>query len=318
MEAEFRLPPDVIADGSSQYEGMRVGLQLPSFTWPGGPAAIRPRLAAIARTAEASGFASLWVMDHFFQLPADTGWGGPDAPMLEAYTTLGYLAAVTERTQLGAMVTGVTYRHPGLLIKAVTTLDVVSGGRAYLGIGAAWYEREAVGLGFPFPPRAERFARLEETLQIARRMWSGDVERFEGRYYRLAEPLTNPQPLRRPHPPILIGGNGEQKTLRLVAQYGDACNLLVPDPGESAAKLAVLRRHCDEVGRDYREIEKTSLIELDLRAGHMSTQEAIDRLAGQAGEGIEHVIVNLPDAHDLSRLEAIGRDVIAVMDGVRA
>jgi F420-dependent oxidoreductase-like protein len=305
-----------MARRSFQDEDVRVGLQLPSFTWPGGPAAIRTRLEDIARTAEASGFASLWVMDHFFQLPAHTGWGGPDAPMLEAYTTLGYLAAFTERMQLGAMVTGVTYRHPGLLIKAVTTLDVVSGGRAYLGIGAAWYEREAIGLGLPFPPRTERFARLEETLQIARTMWSGEVEPFEGRYYHLAEPLTNPQPLRRPHPPILIGGNGEQKTLRLVAQYGDACNLLVPDPGESAAKLTVLRRHCDEVGRDYSEIEKTSLIELDLRAGHMSSRDAIDRLAGQAAEGIEHVIVNLPDAHEPSRLESIGRDVIPAVDGV--
>ena len=297
---------------------MRVGLQLPSFSWPGGPAAIRPRLAEIARTAEGAGFASLWVMDHFFQLPAQTGWGGPDAPMLEAYTTLGYLAALTDRISLGAMVTGVVYRQPALLIKAVTTLDVLSGGRAYLGIGSAWYEREAVGLGFPFPPRAERFARLEETLRIARAMWSGVVEPFQGEYYQLAEPLTNPQPLTRPHPSILIGGNGEQKTLRLVAAYGDACNLLVPDPGESRAKLAVLRRHCDDLGRDYGAIEKTSLLELDLRTGHRSTRDALDRLRGQAEEGIEHVIVNLPDAHDLTRLEAIGREVIPALEGADA
>lgn len=297
---------------------MRVGLQVPSFSWPGGPAAIRPRLAEIARTAEAAGFSSLWVMDHFFQLPADTGWGGPEAPMLEAYTTLGYLAAVTDRISLGAMVTGVVYRQPALLIKAVTTLDVLSGGRAYLGIGSAWYEREAVGLGFPFPPRPERFARLEETLRIAQAMWSGVVQPFQGEYYQLAEPLTNPQPLSRPHPPILIGGNGEHKTLRLVAVYGDACNLLVPDPGESRAKLAVLRRHCDDVGRDYAAIEKTSLLELDLRPGQMSSRDALDRLRGQAEEGIEHVIVNLPDAHDLNRLEAIGREVIPALEGAHA
>lgn len=297
---------------------MRVGLQLPSFSWPGGPAAIRPRLGAIARTAEAAGFGSLWVMDHFFQLPAHTGWGGPDEPMLEAYTTLGYLAAVTDRIQLGTMVTGVVYRQPALLIKAVTTLDVLSGGRAYLGIGAAWYEREAVGLGLPFPARAERFARLEETLRIAQAMWSGSVQPFNGAYYHLAEPLTNPQPLTRPHPPILIGGNGERVTLRLVAQYADACNLLVPDPGESRAKLAVLRHHCEEVGRDYEAIEKTALVELDLRPGRMSTPEAIDRLRGQGDEGIQHVIVNLPDALEPDRLEAIGRDVIPSLEGVRS
>jgi len=297
---------------------MRVGLQLPSFSWPGGPAAIRPRLAQIARAAEDAGFASLWVMDHFFQLPAHTGWGGPDEPMLEAYTTLGYLAAATDRVQLGAMVTGVVYRQPALLVKAVTTLDVLSGGRAYLGIGAAWYEREAVGLGFPFPPRAERFARLEETLRIALAMWSGAVEPFQGEYYQLAEPLTNPQPLTRPHPPVLIGGNGEQRTLRLVAEYADACNLLVPEPGESRAKLAVLRGHCEAMGRDYDAIEKTSLVELDLRPGRMSAHEAVERLRGQAEEGIEHVIVNLPDAHDLHRLEGIGREVIPALEGTRA
>lgn len=297
---------------------MRLGLQLPSFSWPGGLAAIRPRLAEIARTAESAGFSSLWVMDHFFQLPAHTGWGGPDEPMLEAYTTLGYLAAVTNRIRLGAMVTGVVYRQPALLIKAVTTLDVLSGGRAYLGIGAAWYEREAVGLGLPFPPRSERFARLEETLRIAKAMWSGGVEPFEGQYYQLREPLTNPQPLTRPHPPILIGGNGERKTLRLVAEYADACNLLVPDPGESRAKLAVLRGHCDELGRDYDTIEKTALVELDLRSGKMSNRDATERLRGQAEEGIQHVIVNLPDAHELSRLEAVGRELIPAVEGARA
>jgi F420-dependent oxidoreductase-like protein len=292
---------------------MRVGLQLPSFTWPGGPPAIQERLRAIARTAEDAGFDSLWVMDHFFQLPPETGWGGPDAPMLEAYTTLGFLAAVTRRIRLGAMVTGVLYRHPGILVKTATTLDVLAGGRAYLGIGAGWYAREADGLGVPFPPRGERFERLEETLRIATQMWSGRVEPFDGVHYQLAEPLCNPQPVARPHPPIMIGGNGERRTLRLVAQYGDACNLLVPDPGESRAKLAVLARHCEDLGRDYAAIEKTSLIEVDLRPGRMTSHDVADRLRAQAGEGIEHVIVNMPNAHELKPLEQFGTAIIPAL-----
>jgi len=292
---------------------MRVGLQLPSFTWPGGPAAIADRLRSIARTAEDAGFSSLWVMDHFFQLPPETGWDGPDRPMLEAYTTLGFLAASTQRVTLGALVTGVVYRHPGLLVKTATTLDVLARGRAYLGIGAGWYEREAVGLGVPWPARGERFERLEETLRIAQLMWSGRVEPFEGRHYRLAEPLSNPAPLARPHPPIMIGGNGERRTLRLVARYADACNLLVPDPGESRRKLAVLREHCQAIGRNYDLIEKTSLIEADLRDGAAGLRRVIDRLRGQSEEGIEHVIVNLPNAEELGPLEAFGREVIPAL-----
>ncbi len=235
---------------------MLVGLQLPSFTWPGGPQAIGPTLGEIAASAEDAGFASLWVMDHLFQLPTDTGWGGPDAPMLEAHTTLGYLARSTTRIRLGALVGAVHFRPPALAVKAATTLDVLSGGRAYLGIGAGWYRREADGLGIPFPERRERFERLEETLRIALLMWSGAIERFAGRHYTLDEPLTNPGPLSRPHPPIIVGGNGERRTLRLVARYADACNILVPDPGEGRRKLEVLRRHCDDVGRDYGEIER--------------------------------------------------------------
>jgi F420-dependent oxidoreductase-like protein len=292
---------------------MRVGLQLPSFTWPGGPPSIAQRLGEIARTAEASGFYSLWVMDHFFQLPPETGWDGPDQPMLEAYTTLGFLAASTRSVRLGAMVTGVIYRHPGLLVKTATTLDVLAAGRAYLGIGAGWYQREADGLRVPWPPRPERFERLEETLQIARQMWSARVEPFHGRHYHLAEPLNNPAPVSRPHPPIMIGGNGERRTLRLVAHYADACNLLVPDPGESRAKLAVLRQHCESVGRDYEAIEKTSLVEVDLRAGKMSGRDAIDRLRGQREEGIEHVIVNMPNANELKPLEQFGREIIPAL-----
>ncbi|HYM50962.1 MAG TPA: LLM class F420-dependent oxidoreductase [Candidatus Limnocylindrales bacterium] len=294
---------------------MRVGLQLPSFSWPGGGAAIRAKLGAIATTAEDAGFDSVFVMDHFFQLPPETGWDGPDQPMLEAYTTLGFLAARTERVRLGAMVTGVIYRHPGLLVKTATTLDVLASGRSYLGIGASWYEREAVGLGVPWPPKGERFERLEETLRIARLMWSGRVEPFEGRHYRLREPLTNPMPLARPHPPIMIGGNGEKRTLRLVALYGDACNILVPDPGESARKLAILKEHCEATGRDYATIEKTSLVEVDLRDRHMTPAEVIDRLRGQQQEGIEHVIVNMPNAHELTPLERFGTEIIPALAG---
>jgi F420-dependent oxidoreductase-like protein len=292
---------------------MRIGLQLPSFTWPGGPAEIAGRLKTIAHTAEEAGFSSLWVMDHFFQLPPETGWNGPDQPMLEAYTTLGFLAAVTERVRLGTLVTGAVYRHPGLLVKTATTLDVLAGGRAYLGIGAGWYEREAVGLGVPWPPQAERFERLEETLRIAQLMWSGRLEPFEGRHYRLAEPLLNPAPIARPHPPIMIGGNGERRTLRLVARYADACNLLVPDPGESRHKLAVLREHCQAIGRNYDLIEKTSLVEVDLRPGATGVREVIERLKGQREEGMEHVIVNMPNAEELTPLQTFGSEIIPAL-----
>lgn len=298
---------------------MRVGLQLPSYTWPGGPAAIAPRLAEIAQAAEAAGFSSLWVMDHFFQLPEDTGWGGPDAPMLEGYTTLGYLARVTERIQLGPMVAGIHFRPPAVLLKAATTLDVLSGGRSWLAVGAGWYRREAAGLGIPFPERRERFERLEDLLQLAHHVWSGpEVRPFEGRHDRLSEPIHNPQPVARPRPRIMVGGNGERKTLRLVARYADACNILVPDPGESRAKLEVLRRHCHEVGRDYAEIEKTSLVETDLRPGHMSPAEVVRLLREQADEGIEHVIVNLRDVEEPARLEAYRREIIPAVTEIGA
>ena len=288
----------------------RIGLQLPSFTFPGGPAAIRPTLLTIAQAAEANGFASLWVMDHLFQLPPDTGLGGPDAPMLEAYTTLGFLASSTSHIALGPMVASAVYREPGLLVKAATSLDVLAGGRTYLGLGAAWYEREARGLGLPFPPRRERFERLEETLRIARAMWSGSREPIVGRHYRLDDPLLNPPPVSSPRPRILLGGGGERKTLRFVAEYADACNILVPDPGESRHKLEVLRRHCDEVGRDFGEIETTALLEADLRAGHGSVESVTAAIRAEANEGIEHVIVNLPDAHVIDRLDTFGREII--------
>ena len=294
---------------------MQVGLQLPLFTWPGGPAAIRPRLAEIARTAEEAGFASLWVMDHFFQLPS---LGEADEPMLEAFTTLGYLAAVTERIRLGPLVAGVVYRHPGILIKTATTLDVIAGGRTYLGIGAAWYDREARGLGVPYPPRSERFEQLEETLRIAQRMWRGEAEPFAGHHYRLAEPINQPLPLARPHPPIMIGGNGERRTLRLVARYGDACNFLVLEPHEIRAKLDVLRAHCEDVGRDPGEIEITALDEIDLRPGRMSVADVVARARAQAVAGVQHLIVNMPDAWDVRHLELLGREVVPQIERIAA
>lgn len=288
---------------------MRVGLQLPSFTFPGGPASIRPALTRIAQSAEANGFASLWVMDHLLQLPEDTGLGGPEQPMLEAYTTLGFLAQATERIALGPMVGNAVLRTPSLLVKAATTLDVLAGGRTtYFAVGAGWYERESVGLGLPWPPRAQRFEQLDETLRIARAMFDGDRTPIEGRHHRLAEPINIPPPLSRPR--IMVGGGGERKTLRLVAEYADACNILVPDPGESRHKLEVLARHCEAIGRDVNEIETTSLLEADLRPGRQTPADVIAAFRAQAGEGIEHVIVNLPDAHLPERLETFGREII--------
>ena len=233
---------------------MQLGIHYASFSHPGGTAALAPRLAATARVADEGGVSLFTVMDHWFQME---DLGGPSEPMLEGYTTLGFLAAHTERVRLGLLVTGVTYRHPGLLAKTVTTLDVLSGGRALLGIGAAWYEREHRGLGVPFQPLAERFERLEEALQVVRQMWSDDDGAFHGRHHDLAETVCVPAPLQEPHPPILVGGSGERKTLRLVATYADACNLFGEGPEVVAHKLDVLRRHCEAQARDYATIEKT-------------------------------------------------------------
>ena len=290
---------------------MRLGLQLPSFTFPGGSAAIRATLTEIAQAAEAAGFASLWVMDHWFQLPEDSGWGGPEQPMLEAYTTLGFLAQATSRIALGPMVAGVHFRHPGALVKQATTLDVLAGpGRTYLGLGAGWYAREAGGLGFPFPERRERFERLEETLQIARSMFAGDRSPIHGRHYQLAEPINVPLPLSQPRPRIMVGGNGPRRTTDLVARYADACNILVPDPGESRRLVDTIHARCLEVGRDPAEIETTSLVEADFRAGRMRPADLVRVAREQASEGIQHVIVNLPDAHRTEQLAVIGREVL--------
>lgn len=235
---------------------MDLGIHYASFTHPQWQTTLADRIAATAKVADEGGVALFTVMDHYFQMEMA---GGPAEPMLEGYTTLGFAAALTERIDLGLYVTGVTYRHPGLLAKIVTTLDVLSHGRAWLGIGAAWYDREHAGLGVPFPPVAERFERLEETLRICRQMWSEDDGPFEGEHYHLAETICVPPPVRG-RVPVVIGGSGERKTLRLVARYGDACNLFTGEgPDGVAHKLGVLRRHCDDAGRDYDEIRKTIL-----------------------------------------------------------
>jgi F420-dependent oxidoreductase-like protein len=276
---------------------MDVGLHVINFSWPGAPANIAPTLGAIAEAAEQAGISDLSVMDHYFQMDMEAIGLRPDQEMLEGYTMLGFLAAKTSNIRLGLLVTGVTYRHPGLLAKIVTTLDVLSRGRAQLGIGAAWYEREHTGLGVPFPPLKERFERLEETLQICLQMWSDDNGPFEGKYYRLAETLNVPQSIQRPHPPILIGGMGERRTLRLVAGYADACNLFSMAGVDGIRhKLEVLRRHCEAEGGDYDTIHKTMLwVGPPFRAD--ATEHFITEMRPYAALGIDSVIL-MPGADD--------------------
>ena len=235
---------------------MELGIHFANFTLPGGPAAIGSILSDTARAAEEGGCTTFTLMDHYFQMEE---FADRREPMLEGYTSLGFLAGRTERLTLSLLVTGVTYRHPGLLAKIVTTLDVVSGGRAQLGIGAAWYEREHLGYGVPFPPLSERFERLEETLQICHQMWSDDDGPYVGTHYRLEETICSPRPVSAPRPRILVGGSGEKKTLKLVARYADACNLFATDPTEVAHKLEVLDRHCADEERDPADIQRTIL-----------------------------------------------------------
>ena len=277
---------------------MKLGLQVSDFTWPDAPRSIGPTFARIARDADQAGMASLWVMDHFFQISMI---GPPEHEMLEGYTALAYAAGVTKDITLGTLVTGVTYRHPGLLVKTVTTLDVLSSGRAWLGIGAAWNEEEHRGLGVPYPGTSERFERLEETLQLAHQMWSGDERPFTGAHYQLERPLNSPQALSSPHPRILIGGGGEKKTLRLVAQYADACNIFDMGPAAVSAKYDVIRGHCEAVGRDYADIEKTVLSRADLTKE--STDTLVDRFGRLAEIGTDHVIVSLPRVYEPAALE---------------
>jgi F420-dependent oxidoreductase-like protein len=286
---------------------VKIGLQIPDFSTPRGPERLGAELATVARVADEAGFEYIAVMDHFFQIPIV---GPAEKEMLESYTTLGYLAACTSRATLVTLVTGTIYREPGLLAKIVTTLDVLSGGRAWLGIGAAWNEEESRGLGFPFPPVAERFERLEETLQVCLQMWRGDEAPYRGRHYQLERPLNSPQSITRPHPPIMIGGGGEKKTLRLVAQYADACNLFAF--GDQAHKLDVLRQHCEAVGRDYDTIFKTAYYPFDTSKG---AAQIVDELGALAGQGFDAAIGAVADVWDVKPVEFIGSEVIpAVAD----
>lgn len=290
---------------------MKIGLQIPDFTWPGGPARLGEDLARVARTADDAGFDRVAVMDHVFQIRSV---GPAEHDMLEAYTTLGFLAAHTSRARLLTLVTGAVYRSPGLLAKILTTLDVLSGGRAELGIGAAWNEEEARGLGLPFPPVAERFEHLEETLQICLAMWSDAEGPYEGRHHRLERTLNSPQSLTRPHPPIMIGGGGERKTLRFVARYAQACNLF-PSP-ETGHKLDVLRSHCEAEGRDYDEIEKTCYFFFDPGDKGENTGQIVDELGKLAEQGFETAIGGVKDVWKITPLEAIGGEVIPAVAGL--
>jgi F420-dependent oxidoreductase-like protein len=307
---------------------MKLGISVGNFSWPAPAAQIGPTVAAIARHADEAGFDSLWTMDHFFQIRI-TGLP-PESPMPEAHTTLTFMAAQTSSIRLGTMVSCVAYRHPSVLIKMVTSLDVLSGGRAILGVGAGapWNtlpagvsprDVETSGLGIPFPPLAERFARLEELLQIAHQMWRGDEEPYNGRHYQLLRPLNSPNSLQRPHPPVLIGGSGERKTLRLVARYGDMCNLF-DLPGTGFAdnlqhKLDVLRGHCDAEGRDYDEISKTVCSFVDLGDNPADgLKHFLDHLEQLARLGIDHAIVSPRQPWDVAGVDTVA----AIVDEVHA
>jgi F420-dependent oxidoreductase-like protein len=286
---------------------VKLGLQISSFTWPGGPEAIGPTLARIVRTADDAGFDSIWVMDHFFQI---RGVGPVTDPMLEGYTALGFMAAHSTRARLGLMVGGVHYRAPGLWVKATTTLDILSGGRAWLGIGAAWNQEESEGLGFGFPPLGDRFEMLEETLKIAHGMWQGEQgsgEQAKGRHFSASRLLNSPQSLTRPRPPIMIGGGGEKKTLKLVARYADATNVF-GGPTAIAHKYEVLRRHCEAEGRSFDEIERSNLQGVNLT--RESPAEVVNRFGELADAGAQHVIFSLADVHDTRHIETIGREIV--------
>lgn len=284
---------------------MRLGLHIADFTWPDGSARLGPVFADIAAAADEAGFDRISVMDHLWQISV---MGPPEHEMLEAYTALGFLAGKTTRAKLFTMVTGVVYRDPGLLAKAVTTLDVLSGGRAMLGIGAAWNEEEARGLGLLFPPTAERFERLEEALQICRQMFRGDETPFHGRHYQLDRVLNSPLPLARPHLPILIGGGGEKKTLLFVAKYADACNLFGgPDVQH---KLDVLKQHCENVGRDYDEIEKTVMYRFDLGEKGERVGATLDELRGLAERGFTVAHGGLRNAWDTRQFEIFAKEIV--------
>jgi F420-dependent oxidoreductase-like protein len=292
---------------------VKFGLQISSFTWPGGAAAIGPTLARVVQTADEVGFDSIWVMDHFFQI---RGLGPPEAPMLDGQTALAFMAAHSKRARLGLMVGGIHYRPPGVWIKATTTLDVLSGGRAWFGIGAAWNEYESTALGWAFPPLGERFEMLEETLQMAHAMWSGGSgtqERHDGKHFTATRLLNSPQSISRPRIPIMIGGGGERKTLRLVAQYADASNIF-GDPDTLRHKYAVLREHCERVGRPYEDIERSVLKGVDWERD--SPAQLIDRWGALAEAGAQHVIFSVRGVNDTSQLERLGAEVFPQLRGV--
>jgi F420-dependent oxidoreductase-like protein len=289
---------------------MHIGLQIPSFKYPGGTAAIRPKLKEIVTTAEAAGFHSFWVMDHYYQIKGLFGEAYTD-PMMEAYTVLGYLAGLTEKAQLGVMVTGVIYRQPSILLKMVNTLDIVSGGRAYFGIGAAWYQEEAEGFGVPYPSTGERYEWLEDTLQLAHALWKGDETSFTGKRFAAPKMTNNPRPLSQPHPRILIDGSGPNKTLRMTAQYADACNLFEQYGREGLQQaLDTLKKHCERLGRSYDAIEKTSLGTAHLTAGQDTVGSIMDRLKMLSGLGFTHAIFNMPNVYEIRLLETFGKEII--------
>ena len=285
---------------------MKIGLHVVSFSWPDAPRSIAPTLAAVAGAAEEAGISEISFMDHWFQME---NFAPPTEPMLEGYTCLGFMAAQTETLSLGLLVTGVSYRYPGLLAKIVTTLDVLSGGRGMLGIGAAWYQREHEGLGVPFPPVSERFERLEEAIQICLQMWSDDNGPFKGKHYQLAETICSPQPISRPRPPVMIGGGGERKTLRLVARYADACNLFATDQSEVARKLEVLRRHCDTEGRDYDTIEKTILYVRDPLA---DPKAFVTEMGDYGSLGVSTVVL-MPTGDPVEFTRRVGTELVGAV-----
>jgi len=294
---------------------MHIGLQIPSFKYPGGTAVIRPKLKEIVTTAEESGFYSLWVMDHFYQIKGLFGEAYTD-PMMEAYTTLGYFAGLTEKAYLGVLVTGVIYRHPSVLMKMANTLDILSGGRAYLGIGAAWYEEEAKGFGIPYPSTAVRFEQLEDNLQLAKALWAGDEASFEGKHFSAPAITNNPRPLSQPHPRIMIGGTGPKKTLRMVAQYADACNFGAWVGTDNMQKaLDTLKGHCERLGRDYDTIEKTSLSTVHL-SGEDTVQSVMNQIEELSGMGFSHAIFNMPDVYEIAPLETFAKEIIPAAAGL--
>ena len=288
---------------------MHIGLQIPSFKYPGGTTVIRPKLKEIVTIAEESGFYSIWVMDHYYQIKGLFGEAYTD-PMLEAYTTLGYIAGLTEKAHLGVLVTGVIYRHPSVLMKIVNTLDILSGGRTYLGIGAAWYEAEAKGYGIPYPSTSERFEQLEDNLKLAKALWNSDEISFDGKHFSAPAITNNPRPLSNPHPRIMIGGTGPNKTLRMVAQYADACHIGDWVGRENMQQaIDTLKKHCESLGRDYDTLEKTSLCTV-----HLSKDDTVDSVIGLIKElsemGFTHTIFNMPNVYEITPLETFAKEII--------